>query len=110
MFYSKEKNCWEKYYAQLTPTTLRIYADKPNSDSVSINQLDLISADTHGKVTMEPLQSEIGIPVASSDLPFVLKIEISPNSMCWPPKCLIFMVLSAEDKEKWYNGLLIKVY
>lgn len=110
LFCSRENNCWEKYYAQLTPLALKIYADKPNSNSVSINQLDLVSTDTYGKVTMEPLPSEIGVPVANSDLPFILKIEVSPNSMCWPPKCIIFMALCAEDKEKWYNGLLIKRY
>lgn len=69
-----------------------------------IEEIDLSPIDGQGKVILEPSPSEIHIPVANSDLPFILKIEIHSNSTCWPPKCLIFMILNLEDKEKWFKG------
>lgn len=99
------KSSWEKYYACLTANAITIYEEPPNNDSVKVvKSLDLKPADSYGKVIMEPVVSEIGIPVANSDLPFVLKVEVSPNTTCWPPKYLIFMTLSIENRDKWYKG------
>ncbi|XP_022914503.2 citron Rho-interacting kinase [Onthophagus taurus] len=100
------KSSWEKYYACLTSKSLTIYEEPPNTTSTKIvDKLKLNQLGTHGKVTLEPVESEIGISVANSDLPFVIKVEISPETTCWPPKNIIFMTLSVEDKDKWYKAL-----
>ncbi|GJQ75197.1 hypothetical protein Trydic_g9799 [Trypoxylus dichotomus] len=100
------KSSWEKYYACLTANTITVYQEPPNHETVKIvSLLDLKPDNSYGKVTMEPVVSEIGIPVASSDLPFILKVEVCPNTTCWPPKDLIFMTLSIEDRDKWYKAL-----
>ncbi|KAI4463668.1 myotonic dystrophy s/t kinase-related [Holotrichia oblita] len=100
------KSSWEKYYACLTANTITIYEEPPNNETVKVvKSLDLKPPDSYGKVTMEPVVSEIGIPVANSDLPFVLKVEVSPNTTCWPPKYLIFMTLSIENRDKWCKAL-----
>lgn len=54
------------------------------------------------KVILEPLESEIGVSVATSDLPFVIKVEMSSD--CWPMGFLVFMALTMEDRDKWFNG------
>jgi hypothetical protein len=54
------------------------------------------------KVVLEPLPSEIGVNVASSDLPFILKVEMSTD--CWPQVSLVLMALSIVDRDKWYKG------
>lgn len=106
LFGRKHKG-WEKRYARLTPNTLYIYEQQPEENGVCASPLDcfdLKPADSHGKVIMEPLAAEIDVPVASSDLPFLVKIEVSPNTTCWPPKSFVFMLLTMQDKEKWCKG------
>lgn len=84
---------------------MNIYTDQPNAKNSKLLQtFSLKPSNSHGKVILEPVPSEIGIPVANSDLPFILKIEVAPDTTCWPPKCLIFMSLSAQDKDKWFLG------
>ncbi|KAJ8966919.1 hypothetical protein NQ314_003226 [Rhamnusium bicolor] len=62
--------------------------------STPVQSFPLKPENSHGKVILEPLPSEIGIPVANSDLAFILKVEVAPDTTCWPQKCLIFMTLS----------------
>lgn len=84
---------------------MNIYTEIPKAkDSKLLQSFALKPTNCHGKVILEPIPSEICIPVANSDLPFILKIEVTPNTTCWPPKCLIFMSLSAQDKDKWFLG------
>lgn len=66
-----------------------------------VEYLDLFQPNTHGKVILDLLKSEILVPVSNSDIPFIIKVEIVPNTTCWPSKCMIIMTLSMEDKEKW---------
>nr|CAI5863093.1 unnamed protein product [Callosobruchus analis] len=96
---------WEKRYAVLTDHQIAIYTGPPEEKSQLLETFELKPADTHGKVISEPLATEIGAPLANTDLPFVLKIEVSPNTTCWPPKCLVFLTLSAQDKDKWFSAL-----
>lgn len=96
---------WEKHYACLTATTLCVYNEPPNVEGAKpIQALKLHRANEHGKVILEPVHSEIPVQTANSDLPFVIKVETSPNSTCWPSQCIIFMTLSIEDKERWHAG------
>ncbi|KAK9874246.1 hypothetical protein WA026_002601 [Henosepilachna vigintioctopunctata] len=97
---------WEKRYAVLTNTHLKVYAQESERYTAKVEQIfELKPEDGRGKVLLEPLISEIDVMVAQSDLPFLLKIEISPNTTCWPSKTFIFLTLSVQDKDMWYKAL-----
>ncbi|CAH1979493.1 unnamed protein product [Acanthoscelides obtectus] len=102
-------NGWEKRFAVLTDHQISIYTGAPEENGQLLETFELKPKDTHGKVISEPLSSEIAAPLANTDLPFVLKVEVSPNTTCWPPKCLVFLTLSAQDKDKWFSALQ-KIY
>lgn len=95
---------WEKRYARLTPYSFTIYTDNPKQNGVLLEALDLDTKNTKKRVVLEPVISEIGVNVASSDLPFVLKIEVGSESTCWPPTSLTFMALSTADRDMWYKS------
>ncbi|KAJ8927857.1 hypothetical protein NQ314_019638, partial [Rhamnusium bicolor] len=48
--------------------------------STPVQSVPLKPENSHGKVILEPLPSEIGIPVANSDLAFILKVEVAPDT------------------------------
>nr|XP_023022952.1 citron Rho-interacting kinase [Leptinotarsa decemlineata] len=103
-------NTWEKHYAVLTDSSINIYTDLPKeNNSTLLETFPLKPANSHGKVISEPLPSEIGVAVANSDLAFILKVEVAPDTTCWPPNCLIILTLSAQDKDKWFLALQ-KIY
>ncbi|XP_056637820.1 citron Rho-interacting kinase [Diorhabda sublineata] len=103
-------NTWEKRYAVLTDTSIKVYSSTPKERSaILMETFDLKPINSHGKVVSEPLPSEISIPVANSDIPFILKVEVAPDTTCWPPKCFLFLTLSAQDKDKWFLALQ-KIY
>ncbi|KAG5866592.1 hypothetical protein JTB14_013111 [Gonioctena quinquepunctata] len=105
-----KSNNWEKHYAVLTDTSINIYTGPlKEGNSTLLLAFPLKPADSHGKVVSEPLSSEIEVSVANSDLAFVLKVEVTPNTTCWPPKCLTILTLSAQDKDKWFLALQ-KIY
>ncbi|KAK5638338.1 hypothetical protein RI129_012633 [Pyrocoelia pectoralis] len=96
---------WERHYACLTPTVLKIYAQPPTNanSSPAIETFELKPSNSHGIVILEPVASEIKTPTAVSDLPFVIKVQV--NTSCWPPKTIVFMTLSIEDKAIWSKAL-----
>ncbi|CAH1118647.1 unnamed protein product [Phaedon cochleariae] len=105
-----KSNNWEKHYAVLTDTSINIYTAPPADKTASpVRTFPLKPDGSHGKVVSEPLLAEIGAPVANSDLAFILKVEVAPDTTCWPPKSLIILTLSAQDKDKWFLALQ-KIY
>lgn len=106
MINSTQKKTWEKRYARLSSTRLYVYETKPAGKSAAspLEVIDLKMGDGRGKVVLEPLASEIDVPVASSDLPFIMSVETSLNTTCWPPKNFTFMVSLVEEKKEWYKG------
>ncbi|CAG9853757.1 unnamed protein product [Phyllotreta striolata] len=103
-------NCWEKQYAIMTDNSLRLYTSPPKERSCTLlRTLELRPSNGTGKVVSEPLPSEIGVPTAESDLPFVLKIEFSDNESNLPTDRLVFLTLSAQDKDAWFAALQ-KIY
>ncbi|XP_031331447.1 citron Rho-interacting kinase-like [Photinus pyralis] len=94
---------WERHYACLTPTTLKMYSQPPTPQLFPVETIELKSPNSHGIVILEPVASEIHAPIAASDLPFVIKLQV--NSSCWPPKHVTLMTLNANDKEKWSKAL-----
>lgn len=108
LFSSRGNTGWDRHYACLTSSSLKIYAQPPNNTNISpVETFELHPANTHGSVILEPVLSEIGTPVATSDLPFIIKVDIIPNTTCWPPKSIILMTLSIQDKEKWFKGISV---
>ncbi|XP_018320783.1 citron Rho-interacting kinase [Agrilus planipennis] len=102
---NKSKNGWEKTYAVLTPNILKIYPEYPTrKNATTLDFLELCQPDTHGKVILDPLESEIETPVSENELNYTLKVEISPNTTCWPPKSIVLMTLNEEEKEKWFRA------
>ncbi|CAG9767567.1 unnamed protein product [Ceutorhynchus assimilis] len=102
-----KSNSWEKRYARLTETSLDIYTQNPkeNITLAALESFPLKPEGTRGNVILEPTHSEIGLPVANSDLPFIMKVEVTPETTCWPSKCVIFMALSAKEKDSWFSAL-----
>ncbi|CAH0549549.1 unnamed protein product [Brassicogethes aeneus] len=102
-----KSNTWEKRYASLSENYITVYSEPPSPScpSTPLEQFELKPEDTFGRVILEPLASEIDVPVASSDLPFIIKVEVGPKTTCWPPKNFVLMTLSAQETDKWYNAL-----
>jgi hypothetical protein len=100
-FYSKN-NTWDKLYACLTDSRLAIYKSSTKDSNSLVQSFEMKLPECKKKVVLEPLPSEIGVNVASSDLPFILKVEMSTD--CWPQVSLVLMALSIVDRDKWYKG------
>ncbi|XP_060533319.1 citron Rho-interacting kinase [Cylas formicarius] len=98
---------WEKRYLRLAKSSLEVYSQPPSDAGFKLlESFPLKPEGSRGKVVLEPLPSEIaGISVATSDLPFIMKIEVVPETTCWPPRNFILMTLSAKDKDMWFAAL-----
>lgn len=103
-FLSSKNNSWERRYASLSDSYFNVYTNSSKANNVLEHSIDLNALNVRRKVILEPLQSEIGVSVAKSDLPFVIKFEVSSD--CWPMGSLVFMALSMEDRDKWFKGEL----
>ncbi|XP_019763778.2 citron Rho-interacting kinase isoform X1 [Dendroctonus ponderosae] len=99
----KKLNSWEKRFARLTSSSLEIFTDA--ACAAPLKSFPLKPEGSHGKIILEPVPSEIGMPVANSDLPFIIKVEVSPETTCWPSDSLVLMALTAKDKDTWVSGL-----
>lgn len=84
----------------LTESKFNIYSDSNKSNL--LETIDLQKGQK--KVILEPLPAEIGVNVANTDLPFIMKIEVLGE--CWPMGGIVFMTLSVEERDKWYKGNL----
>jgi hypothetical protein len=86
----------------LTDSRLAIYKSSTKDSNSLVQSFEMKLPECKKKVVLEPLPSEIGVNVASSDLPFILKVEMSTD--CWPQVSLVLMALSIVDRDKWYKG------
>ncbi|KAL1489368.1 hypothetical protein ABEB36_014280 [Hypothenemus hampei] len=98
---------WEKRYARVTETSLDIYTLQPSIEGSEspVQKFPLKCEGFYGKVVLEPLQSEIDVPVVQNDLPFVMKLELSSENTCQSSNTFILMALSAKDKDCWFEAL-----
>ncbi|XP_015836485.1 citron Rho-interacting kinase [Tribolium castaneum] len=95
-----KNNTWDKKYACLTDSKLNVYLTK---DKKSLTEsFDLKLPNSRKKVVLEPLPSEIGVNVASTDLPFVMKVEVLVQG--GPMVSMVFMALSVEERNQWYKA------
>ncbi|XP_071493466.1 citron Rho-interacting kinase-like [Diadema antillarum] len=100
------KQGWEKKWVCLEGTKLCLY-DKENSSGSGAPILDYDLCPTDGVVTVHAGVSSAELPrTASSDLPFVFRVESRPITTCWPDtKTLYLMAPSFQDKQQWMVGV-----
>ncbi|CAH1802517.1 unnamed protein product [Owenia fusiformis] len=93
---------WEKKWAVLEDSELCIYQNDNTSQPEERFELD----PDNGEVTVHS-----GVPAAeltstaSTDLPFVLRLEFKPVTTCWPERSMYLMALDFADKQKWVATL-----
>lgn len=95
---------WEKKYARLENTQLCIYEHEPTSGMSPVTKFNLCPTDGVGKVLKDVTASDCQ-NTAGTDLPFIIKICVGPDTTCWPDKTQFLMFLNATDKEKWVQHL-----
>ncbi|XP_056008615.1 citron Rho-interacting kinase-like isoform X2 [Ostrea edulis] len=89
---------WEKRWCSLENNILLMYREE--SDANPIDTFDLNPAETD--VTVHSAISSAELPnTASTDLPYVLKLEHEPLTTCWPRRELYLMAVTFPDKQKW---------
>nr|XP_034339330.1 citron Rho-interacting kinase-like isoform X2 [Crassostrea gigas] len=93
---------WEKRWGSLENNILLLYREE--SDANPIDTFDLNPAETD--VTVHSAISSAELPnTASTDLPYVLKLEHEPLTTCWPRRELYLMAVTFPDKQKWVASL-----
>ncbi|XP_062613550.1 citron Rho-interacting kinase-like, partial [Saccostrea cucullata] len=93
---------WEKRWCSLENNILLMYREE--SDANPIDTFDLNPAETD--VTVHSAISSAELPnTASTDLPYVLKVEHEPLTTCWPRRELYLMAVTFPDKQKWVASL-----
>ncbi|GLH00471.1 Serine/threonine-protein kinase Genghis Khan [Gryllus bimaculatus] len=97
---------WERHYLRLRGTVLEVFASKPIDDDEGPDAyFDLCPPEGCPRVLSAVPCSDVQ-GTASSDMPFILKVEIVPRTTCWPKnRSLLIMTLSFLDKQKWVQAL-----
>lgn len=103
---------WERKFIQLRDGVVIISnTEKPVSTSkklkVDINNkereiIDLVQQQgyVHSTVPVSELEGS-----AKADIPYVFKLELGPDTSCWPPRNLYFLSSGFTDKQKWVAAL-----
>nr|XP_006815753.1 PREDICTED: citron Rho-interacting kinase-like [Saccoglossus kowalevskii] len=92
------KQGWDKKWVTLEGTKVCIY-DKESS-LVTIDEFDLCPSE--GKVTVHAAVTPAELfNTASTDLPYIMRLELHPKTTCWPGRNMYFMAPSFSDKQKW---------
>lgn len=103
---TRGNSCWERRYVRLAGSELLIFAHEPVVSSAHMSPIErypLCPADGVASVCSAS-QSEI-VGTAKSDIPFIIKVEVTPRTTCWPGSTQYLMALSANEKEKWMEAL-----
>ncbi|KAK3927456.1 Citron rho-interacting kinase [Frankliniella fusca] len=103
---TRGNSCWERRYVRLAGSELLIFAHEPANNSAHMSPIErypLCPADGITTVS-SATQAEI-VGTAKSDIPFIIKIEVTPRTTCWPGSTQYLMALSGNEKEKWMEAL-----
>ena len=77
------KQIWEKKWVVLRKNKIYIYEKDITDDLTPLDDFDLCPA--NGEVTVHSSVSPTELTnTASSDLPYVLRLEFEPDTTCWP--------------------------
>lgn len=96
---SKLRKMWEKKYAKITDDTIYLY-NQPKQ-SIPIDSFVFKRNNCHNKFIMEPSPSEIVVPLPEDGVSLTIKLEVTPESSCWPPEAFVFKVPDQKQKEIW---------
>ncbi|CAL1290237.1 unnamed protein product [Larinioides sclopetarius] len=99
------KQGWDRKYLRLVDDILYVF---DNADDVDIekasNVFDFGSGEAKIVVTSAVSATELKF-AATSDLPYVLKLESFPLTTCWPQRCLYIMTSNFNEKQMWVSVL-----
>ncbi|XP_016319278.1 citron Rho-interacting kinase-like [Sinocyclocheilus anshuiensis] len=92
---------WERKYVVLDGCKVITYETEPRDESVKpLDEFELCLSD--GDVTVHSAVSASELPnTAKTDVPYVLKLESSPQSTCWPGQTLYLMTSGFSEKQRW---------
>ncbi|XP_051524289.1 citron Rho-interacting kinase-like [Myxocyprinus asiaticus] len=92
---------WERKYVVLDGYKVITYETEPRDESVKpLDEFELCLSD--GEVTVHSAVGTSEVPnTAKSDVQYVLKLESSPQSTCWPGQTLYIMTSGFSEKQRW---------
>ncbi|KAG1968731.1 citron Rho-interacting kinase [Pimephales promelas] len=92
---------WERKYVLLDGYKVITYETEPRDESVkALDEFELCLSD--GEVTVHSSVGASELPnTAKTDVPYVLKLESSPQSTCWPGQTLYLMTSGFSEKQRW---------
>ncbi|XP_051508547.1 citron Rho-interacting kinase-like isoform X2 [Myxocyprinus asiaticus] len=92
---------WERKYVVLDGCKVITYETEPRDESVKpLDEFELCLSD--GEVTVHSAVGTSEVPnTAKSDVQYVLKLESSPQSTCWPGQTLYLMTSGFSEKQRW---------
>ncbi|XP_046386936.1 citron rho-interacting kinase [Ischnura elegans] len=103
------KACWEKKYLRLEDQgkVLKVYDHQPSHENLSpVQSLELCTPDGEVATVLGAVPLSEVVNTAKSDIPYILKVEISSGTTCWPGgSSLLIMALSFPEKQAWVTAL-----
>ncbi|XP_071448673.1 citron Rho-interacting kinase [Hetaerina americana] len=103
------KACWEKKYLRLEDQgkVLKVYDHQPTNENLSpVQSLELCAPDGVVATVLGAVPLSEVVNTAKSDIPYILKVEISSGTTCWPGgSSLLIMALSFPEKQAWVTAL-----
>uniref|UniRef100_A0A672PGI6 Citron rho-interacting serine/threonine kinase n=1 Tax=Sinocyclocheilus grahami TaxID=75366 RepID=A0A672PGI6_SINGR len=92
---------WERKYVVLDGYKVITYETEPRDESVKpLDEFELCLSD--GDVTVHSAVGASELPnTAKTDVPYVVKLESSPQSTCWPGQTLYLMTSGFSEKQRW---------
>ncbi|XP_068079191.1 citron Rho-interacting kinase isoform X7 [Danio rerio] len=92
---------WERKYVVLDGYKVITFETEPRDESVKpLDEFELCLSD--GEVTVHSAVGSSELPnTAKTDVPYVLKLESSPQSTCWPGQTLYLMTSGYSEKQRW---------
>ncbi|XDV49597.1 hypothetical protein PO909_018814 [Leuciscus waleckii] len=92
---------WERKYVLLDGYKVITYETEPRDESVkALDEFELCLSD--GDVTVHSSVGASELPnTAKTDVPYVMKLESSPQSTCWPGQTLYLMTSGFSEKQRW---------
>lgn len=95
----RNKQGWDRRYLRVLDDVLYV---SETSDEGALLQLSFREA----KILVTSAVSAAELPfAATSDLPYVLKVECLPHTTCWPQRCLYIMAPDFNYKQMWVATL-----
>ena len=82
-FFRSNKNVWERRWIVLKDNTLQMYDSEDST--VVLQSLDLCPPDATVSIHSAVTAAEL-INTASSDLAYIIRLELTPDVTCWPGK------------------------